>query len=183
MTHSALILVDIQNDYFPSYAGAKMPLPDMDAAAENAAKLLAAARSNGTLVVHVRHIAAPETIPFFLPDTPGSETHASVAPQPGETVVQKHAINSFQNTNLESVLKEAQISDVTVCGAMSHVCIDGTVRAASDMGYAVTVAEDACAAPDVTYNGVDVPAKQVHATIMAPLAMAYAQVLSTQECL
>jgi nicotinamidase-related amidase len=64
-------------------------------------------------------------------------------------------------------------------GAMSHMCIDATTRAAADMGFACWVAEDACATRDLVFNDRAVAAAQVHAAFMAELAAAYAQVTPT----
>ncbi|MEM7068912.1 MAG: cysteine hydrolase family protein [Pseudomonadota bacterium] len=182
MSKSALLLVDIQNDYFPSFSGSKMSLPDMDNASENAAKLLASAREKGVPVIHVRHNMPSSAAPFFHPGTPGAELHESVKPLASEKVIDKTKPNSFAGTDLESHLRAEQIDQITVCGAMSQMCIDATARAASDMGFNVTVAHDACAAASVTYNDVNVPAESVHASIMAPLASSYADVRPTSEC-
>jgi nicotinamidase-related amidase len=66
---------------------------------------------------------------------------------------------------------------------MSQMCIDATTRAAVDLGYKTTVAEDACGAKAVRFGDVEVPAPQVHAAFMAPLAGSYAKVVKTVECL
>jgi len=97
--------------------------------------------------------------------------------------VLKHKVNAFLGTGLKHLLDEGQISNVTVIGSMSHMCIDAVSRAAADYGYGVTVVHDACATRALEFNGVTVPAAQVHAAYMASLAFAYAQVISTQEYL
>lgn len=176
---TALILVDIQNDYFE---GGKWPVARMAEAAENAALLLAASRERGDLVVHVHH-EMPNGGPFFVAGTPGAEINPVVAPQTGEARVLKHKPNSFRDTGLEALLRDAGVGSVTICGAMSQMCIDATARAAADMGFAVTVVEDACGARATSFGGVDVPADMVHATIMGALNGSYASVVSTQACL
>ncbi len=183
MTTSALILIDIQNDYFPDFAGCKMPLPTMNAAAANAALLLAAARQSGTAIFHIQHVMASTAAPFFHPGTPGSEIHESVAPLEAENIVEKNRPNSFLRTKLEALLCDRSVDRLTLCGAMSQMCVDATARAAVDLGFSVTVAQDACAAANVTHDGVEVSADMVHASIMAPLAASYATVLPTSECL
>jgi nicotinamidase-related amidase len=181
MTKYALLLIDIQNDYFPSFDGSKMPLPNMDAASEMAASLLATARDTGIRVIHVKHVMASDAAPFFHPGTIGGELHDSVAPNAGETIVEKAKPNSFAGTNLEGQLREAQIEHLFICGAMSQMCIDATVRAGVDLGYKVTVAHDACAAANVVHNDVSVSSEMVHASIMAPLASSYADVQRTSD--
>ncbi|MEP5153525.1 cysteine hydrolase family protein [Planktotalea sp.] len=183
MTHSALILIDIQNDYFPSFPAAKYPLPHMEAAAENAALLLTKARKDGVKIIHIRHISPSTNAPFFHPGTAGSEIHQSVSSQKGEIVVHKARPNSFQGTELGAILEQAGIKELTICGAMSQMCVDATARAAVDFGYKVTLVHDACAAANATFGEVSVPAAQVHAAIMAPLAASYAQVIATRDYL
>lgn len=183
MTTSALLLIDIQNDYFPSFEGSKMPLPNMDAAASNAARLLAAARDAGAMIVHVKHVMASASAPFFQPGTVGSDIHVSVAPSGAEKVITKGRPNSFVGTGLEDHLRDRQVEHLTICGAMSQMCVDATVRAAVDKGFKVTVAQDACAAATVAFDGVGVPADMVHASIMAPLAASYADVRASADCL
>jgi nicotinamidase-related amidase len=178
MDKTALILVDIQNDYFP---GGKMALEGIDAASLNASRLLNRFREKNLPVFHVRHLAVQPNATFFLPDTPGSEIHRSVAPMPGETVVVKHFPNSFRETTLRQHLKDAGTSSVAVGGAMSHMCIDATVRAACDLGFQCLVAHDACATRALTFGQETVPAVKVQAAFMAALSAAYAQVLSTEE--
>jgi len=174
---TALILVDIQNDYFP---GGKMALEGIDAAGVNAARLLSRFREKRRPVFHIRHLAAQPGATFFLRDTPGSEIHSLVAPTPGETVVVKHFPNSFRETTLLDYLKKASVASVAVGGAMSHMCIDATVRAACDLGFQCRVAHDACATRALTFGQETVPAVKVHAAFMAALSAAYAQVLSTE---
>ncbi len=176
--NECLILIDIQNDYFP---GGKMELVGIEAAADKAARLLAEFRAAGLPVVHVRHVAARPGATFFLPDTAGAEIHAKLAPQAREPVVTKHFPNSFRETDLLKILKAAAIDSLVVCGAMSHMCIDATVRAAADLGFACTVAADACATRDLTFGERTVKAADVHAAFMAALSAAYAGVAATDE--
>ncbi|WP_322865492.1 cysteine hydrolase family protein [Aquicoccus sp. G2-2] len=178
MTKTALILIDIQNDYFN---GGLMALDGMDAATTNAARLLAGARTRQEAVFHIRHIAGSPSAPFFRPGTMGSEIHATVRPVGGEMVIEKSRPNSFVGTGLEAALRAAGIERVTLCGAMSQMCVDATARAAADLGFAVTVVADACAAASVSFGGISVPSEQVHAAIMAPLAASYGKVTTTGD--
>jgi nicotinamidase-related amidase len=175
---TALILVDIQNDYFP---GGKMTLEGIDAASARASRLLGRFREKRRPVFHIRHLAMQPGAAFFLPDTPGCEIHSSVAPAGDESVIVKHFPNSFRETPLLDQLKKAGVRSVAVCGAMSHMCIDATVRAACDLGFQCLVAADACATRALAFGQETVPAGKVHAAFMAALSAAYAQVLSVEE--
>lgn len=171
-----LIIIDIQNDYFH---GGAMELVGMEAAADNATLLLDAHRAAGLPVIHVQHIAARPDATFFLPGTPGAEINAKVAPLASEPVIVKHFPNAFRETELLDLLRAKQVSNVTICGAMSHMCIDTTVRAAFDLGFACTLAADACATRDLSYGGRTVTAADVHAAYMAALSNPFARVTST----
>lgn len=178
MTKTALILIDIQNDYFD---GGLMALDGMDTAAANATRLLARARATRLPVFHIRHIAGSADAPFFRPGTMGSEIHETVRPDDGEAVLVKSRPNAFVGTDLEAALRAAQVEHVVLCGAMSQMCVDATARAAADMGFAVTVVGDACAAASVRHGDVSVPSGHVHAAFMAPLAASYGKVVTTVD--
>ncbi len=180
MPKRALILIDLQKDYFP---GGKWTLEGADAAVDNAARLIAAARARGDLVVHIRHEFASADAPFFAPGSQGAAIHPKVQPQEGEPVVLKHEVNAFQNTDLKAILDSHGIEEVAIIGAMSHMCVDAGVRAAKDFGYTVTVVHDACATRDLEFQGETIPAAQTHAAYMAALGFAYASVQSTEEFL
>ena len=105
--------------------------------------------------------------------------HESVAPEPGEPVVVKHFPNSFRESRLLDELERAGAEGLTICGAMSHMCIDATTRAAADLGFNCLVAHDACATRDVEFEGKQVAAGDVHAAYMSALGFAYAKVMST----
>ncbi|ATQ77071.1 cysteine hydrolase [Massilia violaceinigra] len=177
MSKRAVVVVDLQNEYLRT---GKLPLVGIDQALNNAARIISAARNKGDLVVHVRHESAPGAA-FFVPGTDGVEIHPSVAPQEGEQVIVKHAPNSFLNTTLKQLLDEQNVEEVTIVGAMSHMCVDATTRAASDFGYKTTVVDDACATRELEFRGETVPAAQVHAAMMAALEFAYAKVTTTEE--
>ncbi|MCU0563474.1 MAG: cysteine hydrolase [Desulfobacterales bacterium] len=180
MESHALVLVDLQNDYFP---GGLMELEGAEPAAGQAALLLRHFRGRSRPIFHVRHVAERPGATFFLPGTPGAEIHPLVAPAAAEPVVVKHFPNSFRDTDLLERLRGAGVAEVTICGAMSHMCIDATARAAADLGFACRVAHDACATRALAFGAVTVPAAQVHAAYMAALSAAYAQVLATAELL
>jgi len=172
-----LILVDMQKDYFP---GGAMELAGMDEAARNAARILDRFRKEKQPVFHVQHLSLQPGATFFLPNTKGAEIHDSVLPANSEIAVQKHFPNSFRETGLLDYLRKAEVKKVVICGAMSHMCIDATVRAAFDLGFSCTVIADACATRDVEFQGIKVEAAKVHAAFMAALAAVYAKVIAAE---
>jgi nicotinamidase-related amidase len=173
-----LILIDIQNDYF---AGGNMELFDMERAADNAKKLLASFRNAKLPLFHIQHISTRPGATFFKPDTTGVEINERVLPQSDESVVQKHFPNSFRETGLFELLENSGVETVVICGAMSHMCIDATVRAAFDLGFNCIVIEDACATRDLQHKGEKIEAGKVHGAFMSALSALYARVISADE--
>lgn len=180
MPKRALIVVDVQNDYFP---GGKWTLVGIERAVDQIARLLAAAREAGDVVVHVRHEFPTADAPFFAPGSEGAQIHPKARNLDGEPVILKHQINSFRDTDLKAVLDGQGVDEVVICGAMSHMCIDAATRASNDYGYRCLVVHDACASRDLEFEGVTVPAAQAHAAFMAALRFGYARVVSTEELL
>lgn len=177
---TALIIVDIQNDYFPD---GKLPLAGPIEASQQAARLLDWFRQTQRPVVHVQHIAVRPGATFFLPGTPGADFHPSVQPWPEETIVQKNFPNSFRETPLLDVLREQRVNRLIICGMQTNMCVDAITRAAADLGFECLVAADACAARNLTFAGVTVPAEQVHHAFLAALNGSYAQVLTVDQIL
>lgn len=171
---SALILIDIQNDYFP---GGRNALVGAVAAAEVARRLLDQSREEHRLIVHVQHVSTRPDATFFLPGTPGIDFHPLVAPLPDELVVQKHYPNAFRQTDLLDQLRSRGVSRLSFAGMMTHMCIDTTVRAAHDLGFQCTVIGDATATKDLAHGGVTVPAAHVQAAFLAGLNGLFAKVI------
>jgi len=171
----ALIIIDIQNDYFP---GGKMELEGSPEASLQAAKLLEVFRARTLPLVHVQHVSNRPGAGFFLPDTEGVNIHASVAPRPGETVVQKNFPNSFRGTPLLEHLRGLGVDHLVIAGMMTHMCVDATTRAAFDLGFSCSLAHDACATRAIAFGEQRVPAAQVHTAFLAALNGLYAKVQS-----
>jgi nicotinamidase-related amidase len=169
-----LILVDIQKDYFE---GGRYELVNPVEAVEQAGKILSHFRRKGWHVFHVQHISTNTDAGFFIPNTEGIEFHNEISPVKGEVIITKHRPDSFLNTNLKEKLEDAGIDQLVVCGMMTHMCIDTTIRTANSYGYAVTLIEDGCATRDLAWGDNIVPAEQVHCAYMAALNGSFAKVI------
>ena len=176
--NNCLILVDLQNDYFP---GGNMELVGIEEAAANAQVLLNEFRTAKSPVIHIQHISARPGATFFLPETDGAKINKMVTPKEDEAVIVKNFPNSFRGTSLLEILKKEKIDNLVICGAMSHMCIDATTRAAFDLGFNCIIAEDACATKDLIFKNHTIKASVVHASFMAALSVPYAKVISTAE--
>jgi nicotinamidase-related amidase len=178
MPDTALLVIDIQNDYFP---GGAMELEGAEAAGAKAGQAIRQFRDKTMPVIHVRHLSVRPGSTFFLPGTKGAEIHPSVSPRDAEMVIEKNFPNSFRGTRLEQTLKESGIKNLVVAGMMTHMCVDATVRHAADLGYKITLLGDACATRAQSYAGEKVPARQVHTAFLAALNGFYAKVVDTHE--
>ncbi|WP_108063024.1 cysteine hydrolase family protein [Poseidonibacter lekithochrous] len=183
MENTTLLLIDFQNDYFPSFKDAKWKLDNTEDAANNALLLLKEFREKNMNIVHVKHEFLSDDAPFFAQNTEGAKIYKNLLPLNSEKVILKHKVNSFIDTNLKEVLDEMDTKNLVIVGAMSHMCIDAVVRASSDYGYNCFVAHDSCATLPLEFDGVKVPSKMVHASFMSALQFAYAKVQSTKKIL
>ena len=178
--NSALLCVDLQNDYFP---GGRAELVQPELAAQQAKLAIDFFRAKQWPVFHVRHINNNINAAFFASAGPGSEIYQLVAPLAAEAVIVKHKPNSFYETDLAERLRAGGIDSLIICGMMSHMCIDTTTRACKDFGIKVTLLEDACATKDLRFNEKTIPAETVHNTFMASLNGMFATVITTTEFL
>ncbi len=166
--NTALVLIDIQNFYFE---GGEMELVNPLVASKNASTILNHFREKNMMVVHVRHNFEP-----------GGEIFESVKSNEGEKVVSKDEVNAFNGTELKAYLDENKIKNLVLVGMQTHMCLEGTTRAAHDLGYNCVVIGDACATKDLIYNERIIKAEDVHYSTLKTLE-SYARVITTQEYL
>jgi len=174
---TALLVIDIQNDYFP---GGKYPLLEPLAAAKNAYMLLQCFREHGGHHVHIQHVELDPNAAFFVSGDRGTDIHDSAAHFEGEPIVYKHDPNSFLHTNLHNLLKSWDTERVVITGMMTHMCVDATARAAGDLGFKVIVAADACATRDLEFGDTIIPADHVHKAFLSAL-QSYSDVMRSEE--
>lgn len=174
----ALIIIDIQNDYFE---GGNMPLVGSYDAAVKAKSVLNFFREKNLLIIHIQHISNREGAGFFLPETKGVEIHDLVKPVSGEQIIEKHFPNSFLQTGLQSYLSEKGITELVICGMMTSMCVDATVRAAKDLGYNCTLIADACAAPNLGFDDKIVGGLDVNTAIVGALNYYYARAIKAED--
>lgn len=177
---TALLVIDIQNFYFE---GGKVPLVGPVEASVQARKVLDRFRARGWPVVHVQHLPKTQATPRPDSGDPQYRIHANVLPVPGEKVIGKHYASSFRDTELLATLKGLGVTKLVICGMQTQMCVEAATRAAADLGFEVTVIHDACATRALAFNGVEVPAAQVHAAALAAMNGTYARVVSADAIL
>lgn len=143
-TQRALIVIDLQNDYFP---GGKFPLWNTDAILANIETAIARARAQHVPVIVVQHIAdsAAGIAPFFNPGTVGAEIHPRIlAAAPDAIVVTKAFADSFVDTTLEATLAKLGVEELLICGMMTQNCVTHTAISKSAEKYRVAILTDCC---------------------------------------
>lgn len=174
----ALLLIDIQNDYFPC---GNMELAGAAEAAKRAALVLQCFRDKRLPVVHITHEAVQPGATFFLPDSEGRKIYPLVTPVDGEALITKNFPNSFLHTSLLEILRQQQVTHLVIVGMMTHMCVDATTRAAKDLGFACTLIDDATATRDLSFAGKRVAASQVQTAFIAALSTICNAVKSSDE--
>ena len=177
---TALMLIDIQNDYFPR---GTMELEGCLEASRLAGNILNNFREKGWPVVHIQHISVRPGSTFFLPDTEGALFHEDVRPSAGEVVIQKHYPNSFRETPLLEHLKKEQITRLMIGGMMTHMCIDATVRASFDHSFQCIILHDACATRALLFGDQKIPADHVQGAFLSALGAVYARIMSVNDAI
>lgn len=175
---TALLLIDIQNDYFP---GGNMEVSGSVEASLRAREVLDFSRKRAMPVIHVRHVSVRPGATFFLPGTKGAEIHENLRPLHTEPLIEKNYPNSFRDTPLCGILEKEGVTRLVIAGMMTHMCVDATVRAAFDYGFGCTLVHDACATRQLFFGGATVPAAHIQAAFLAALNGIYARVISARE--
>jgi len=138
----ALLLIDLQNDYFP---GGAFPLWNAEQTLANILAAIAKAKADGIDIIHIQHIADPKLglSPFFNKDTPGAEIRAEVrAAAPDAPVVIKAYADAFVETTLEQTLAERGVTELLVAGMMTQNCVSHTAISKTAEKYKVTILTD-----------------------------------------
>ena len=169
----ALLIIDVQNDYFP---GGANELSHPSEAEKRIRQLIAESRVCGRPVIYIQHFNPPDDT-FFLEGTLGAEISDRIKPADNDKVIVKRYPNSFLETDLDEYLKSIGVTELIICGMMTHMCVDTTVRAAMDYGYSVKLVADACATMDLTTNGETVPADMVQKAFIAALDGVFATII------
>lgn len=175
----ALIVVDVQNDYF---TGGKMPLSLPERALSQINKLEEHFLKNQLPIIYIQHIKDDPQAPFFGRGTKGAQLHSDLKVDSSSIIIEKQYPNSFLQTNLAQLLQSLQVQQVVVTGMMTHMCIDSTTRASAERGYQPILISDATTTRKLKVQEREVLADEVQGAFIAALQN-FAQVLTTKDYL
>ena len=181
---AALILIDIQTGFDAPLLGARN---NLDAEAK-AGQLLAHWRAHNAPVIHIRHISIEAGSPL-TEAAGGIDFKPEVTPIKGEAVFEKSVNSAFIGTGLENHLRDIGVNDLVICGLTTPHCVSTTARMASNLGFKVRLAHDACASftvnADTSWNADLAPldAQTIHQTAISHLHGEFAHAIAVAELL
>ncbi len=148
MSKTALLVIDLQNDYF---INGKYPLWNSGEILINVKAAIRKARIQNMPVILIKHEANPEKgmAPFFNRGTEGVEIHPDILAEAGESeVVVKSYADGFFQTNLQKILEQQGVEKLLICGMMTQNCVTHTAISESAKPYDVSVLADCCTTVD-----------------------------------
>lgn len=144
MPKQALIVIDLQNDYFPD---GKFPLWNTDDTLANIEAAIRKARARNIPFIIVQHVADPTKgiSPFFNQGTPGVDIHPRIHSEaPDAIIVTKSFADSFHHTTLENTLTQLGVEELLICGMMTQNCVTHTAISKAAEKYSVKILTDCC---------------------------------------
>lgn len=175
--NSALIIIDVQKAIdLPSWGTRN----NLDAEIQMS-KLLKAWREKNLPLFHIRHDSTEAQSGY----RPGGINHAfkdEVAPLDLEMVIGKSTNSAFVGTGLADILNEARIENLFVFGVKTNNSVETTVRHGANVGFNITLIEDACFTHNLTdWQGVNRSAEDVHAMSLANLNGEYCAIVKAED--
>ncbi|MFA5253479.1 MAG: cysteine hydrolase family protein [Methanoregula sp.] len=177
MMKQALLVIDVQNEYFTGAIPVTYPAGSL----ANITRAMDHAHDAGIPVAVIQHTNPAPDAPAFGKGTPGWELHREIKKRHADIVIEKNLPGSFTGTDLEAWLKENGIATVTIAGYMTQMCCDTTARQAFHRGYTVNFLSDATGTLSVTNAAGSVSAEELHRAILVTQQMRFSTVMTTAE--
>jgi nicotinamidase-related amidase len=173
----ALIVIDVQNEYFTG----KLPITYPSGSLDNILQVMNIASERNIPVIVVRHTQLAEDTPIFKPGSQEWELHPEIAKLPYDLLIEKNLPGSFTGTQLETWLKEKGIDTVVIAGYMTQMCCDTTARQASHLGFSVEFLADATGTLAFKNNAGAVTDEELHRAILVAQDNFISKVISTSK--
>lgn len=173
MLKQALIVIDLQNDYFPD---GKYPLWNTATTLANVEAAIAKARARQIPVVLVQHVAdaSKGIAPFFNEGTSGVAIHPRiVAAAPDAAIVTKTFADSFHHTTLEETLSKLGVEELVICGMMTQNCVTHTAISKAAEKYSVKILSDSCTTVDQMIHRIALNALSTRVALIESSAVLY----------
>ncbi len=174
----ALIVIDVQNEYVDGRL--LIEHPPVQGSLQAIGRAMDAAQAHGVPVIVVQN-TGPSGSPLFARDTHAWQLHPTVAQRPRAHLIEKRLPSAYAGTDLASWLKAHGIDTLTVCGYMTHNCVDSTVKHALHDGTAVEVLHDAIGAVPYENRFGRASAREIHHAFCVVMQSRFAAVMDTDE--
>jgi nicotinamidase-related amidase len=177
----ALIVIDVQNEYFDG----ALPIsdPPTETSLANIGRAMDGATAAGVPVIVVRHGDTDPDAAMFRRGSPTWELHPEIEGRSRDHLVEKTYPGSFTDTPLESILADAGIDTVAITGYMTHMCVDTTSRQAAHLGLAVEILSDATGTLPLENSGGRAAGEELHRATLVAQGQFFADVLETDDWL
>jgi nicotinamidase-related amidase len=181
MAKRALIVIDVQNEYFDG----ALPIsdPPSDASLANITRAMDAATASGVPVIVVRHGDSGDDAAIFREGSHAWQLRPEIDERPRDHLVEKTFPGSFTGTALGDILAEAEVDTVSITGYMTHMCVDSTSRQAAHRGLAVEILNDATGTLSLENSGGSATGEELHRSTLVAQGQFFADVLSTDAWL
>jgi nicotinamidase-related amidase len=181
MAKRALIVIDVQNEYFDG----ALPIsdPPREQSLENIGRAMEAATEAGVPVIVVRHYTDDPSEGIFLKGSHAWELHPEIERRRRDFLIDKTLPGSFTDTELGSVLEDAGVDTVAITGYMTHMCVDTTSRQAAHRGLAVEILNDATGTLPLENSGGRAGGEELHRATLVAQGQFFADVVSTDDWL
>ena len=176
----ALLIIDVQNEYFTG--NLRIEYPDVDQSLANICNAMDAARAAGIAVVVVQHVG-PETSPIAGRGSKGAELHPSIAKRYRDVLIEKNMTSALNGTVLGAWLSEREIDTLTVVGYITHNCVTATALQAAKEGWRVELLHDACGSVSYANAVGSATAEEIHRIFTVVLHTGFAAVATTGQWL
>jgi nicotinamidase-related amidase len=177
MLNRALMVIDVQNEYFNGI----LPISYPSESFKNILKVMDMASIYEIPIILVQHSALTKNSKTFLKGSMEWEIHPEVLKRDYDLIIEKNLPGSFTNTDLDQYLKDCGINSIAVCGYMTQMCCDTTSRQAFHLGYDVEFLSDATGTRDISNGAGEIKAKELHQAILITQAMKFSQVMSSED--
>lgn len=169
----ALIVIDVQREYFDGALPVRHPVGHLEAILET----MDAAKEANVPIAVVRHHQPDPDSPIFRKGSEMWQLHDEVEARPRDVLIDKQLPGSFTGTPLDDFLKERNVDTVSIAGYMTQMCCDTTARQAFHRGYKVEFLSDATGTLDVENKAGSVTAEQLHESILVAQQMFISDVI------
>ena len=181
MPKRALIVIDVQNEYFDGALPITDPPPHVSLA--NIARAMDAATAAGIPVIVVQHGEDDPESPIFRKGSPAWELRPEIGERSRDHLVEKTLPGAFTGTPLESILQSRGVETVAITGYMTHMCVDTTSRQAAHRGYAVEILSDASGTLSLENSGGAASGEELHRATLVAQGQFFADVVNTDTWL